>query len=173
MNIKKILVIGLVSLILLVAVGGVLYTQTIPAEENGNDRVSLEPDPVIDSNDSDQYSEDEDLNNSDYQGSQTPLTDVEEEESDQGGDLEGLVACLDQAGLVIYGSFTCPVCTRLADSFGGYEALDPIYVECSDEPNRCHQEMQTRYVPEIQIEGELYQGSREPADLAEAAGCEW
>ncbi len=94
---------------------------------------------------------------------------TEEEGSEIGFDL---IDCLAEAGVVIYGSVTCPFCTQLAESLGGYDAIDPIYVECPDDPERCEAEMYGRGVPEIQIEGEFYQGSRDPVDLAEAVGCE-
>ncbi len=83
-----------------------------------------------------------------------------------------LVECLEQAGVVIYGSVTCPFCTELANEFGGYDIIDPIYVECTEEPDRCDEEMIGRGVPEIQVEGEVYQGSREPAAIGQAVGCE-
>ena len=85
---------------------------------------------------------------------------------------EKAINCLAENGLVIYGQYTCPACTHLARSLGGYEHITAIYVECSQERDRCMQEKQTNYVPEIQIKGEVYQGSRAIADLAKATDCE-
>ena len=83
-----------------------------------------------------------------------------------------LVQCLADAGVVIYGSATCPACAQLVASLGGYDAIEPIYVECTKEGQRCQREMQTNYVPEIQIKGALYNGSRAPEALADETGCE-
>ena len=93
------------------------------------------------------------------------------------GDMADLVDCLAENNLVIYGAHWCPACGQLADSFGGYEAIDPIYVECTDEGTkeerqRCDEEAQTTYVPEIQIDGELYEGPNDPRSLANEVGCE-
>ncbi len=77
-----------------------------------------------------------------------------------------------EAGLIIYGSRTCPACASLANSLGGYEKIEPIYVECSEKWEKCSAEMQTRYVPEIQIQGELYEGPRNPTEIGNAVSCE-
>ncbi len=87
--------------------------------------------------------------------------------------MKNFVSCLEEAGLVIYGSATCPACTHLVNSFGGREIVDPIYVECMDEGARCAEETKTNYVPEIQIEGEVYEGGRDFNSLGEATGCSY
>ncbi len=92
------------------------------------------------------------------------------EEEDQG--MSQFITCLAENDLVIYGLETCPACGQLADSFGGYEKIKPIYVECSEEVDRCRDETKTSYVPEIQIQGELYRGSRDLASIGEEAGCQ-
>lgn len=84
----------------------------------------------------------------------------------------GLIECLAANNFIIYGSRTCPACAQLVESLGGYEEVAPIYVECSDEGDRCAENMQTNYVPEIQISGEIYAGSRDPQALAEQVGCQ-
>ncbi len=81
------------------------------------------------------------------------------------------ILCLNEAGVVIYGMAWCPACKQLADSLGGYEIIEPIYVECTDENERCDEEMKSAYVPEIQIRGEIYEGSRSPSDIAATTGC--
>lgn len=86
--------------------------------------------------------------------------------------INDFVQCLAQAGIVIYGSKTCPACTSLVNSFGGYEIIKPIYVECSEEGDRCREEMQTNFVPEIQIKGRIYSAPRDPESLGAAVGCE-
>ncbi len=98
-----------------------------------------------------------------------PTEEVEKE----GKGLTELVDCLAEEGVVIYGSRTCPACAQLAESFGGYEEIESIYVECTEDYDRCGKEKTTGWVPEIQIKGELYEGGRSPASLAEEAGCDF
>lgn len=89
------------------------------------------------------------------------------------GDLSSeFIQCLADEDVVIYGSRTCPACSELADSFGGYEAISSVYVECSEERERCAKEAETGYVPEIRIKSELYEGPRTPQGLAEETGCQ-
>lgn len=82
-----------------------------------------------------------------------------------------LMNCLKEEGVVVYGSKTCPACAQLVTAFGGYDVIAPIYVECMEEGSRCSAEKQTGYVPEIQIKGELYTGSRSLEIIASEAGC--
>lgn len=85
---------------------------------------------------------------------------------------EELIECLADAGVVIYGSKTCPACLSLVNSFGGYEKIESIiYIECSKDQERCMSEMKGNYVPEIQIQGEIYTGSRNPNDIAKEVNC--
>ena len=85
---------------------------------------------------------------------------------------EDLIQCLADKGVVIYGTQTCPACNYLVDLFGGHEKISPIYVDCNQERERCSQEMQTEFVPEIQIKEELYRGPRTLKALAEETGCQ-
>jgi len=91
-------------------------------------------------------------------------------------EMEELIECFDENNLVIYGSEWCPACTSFVESLGGYDLVEPIYVECSDlgsdeEQERCLEEAKTNYVPEIQIDGEVYHGDIDPESLAEEVGC--
>ncbi len=85
---------------------------------------------------------------------------------------DDFIQCLAEAGLVVYASSTCPACADLAQRFGGYDAVEPIFVECSQERTRCENEMKTNFVPEIQIKGNLYQGPRDLNSLAEITNCQ-
>ncbi|MGM0629469.1 MAG: peptidoglycan-binding protein, partial [Patescibacteria group bacterium] len=83
---------------------------------------------------------------------------LSEEPSNKGNEEEkAFIECLKEAEVVIYGTPTCPFCDQLVESFGGYDAVSPIYVNCQESFDRCKDEMQTSGVPEIQINGELYQ----------------
>ena len=85
--------------------------------------------------------------------------------------LEDFNQCLADNGVVIYGSEWCPACNSLVEILGGHEKVNPVYVECTIEQERCQREQMTGYVPEIQIYGEVYQGSRSLESLAEITGC--
>ena len=80
--------------------------------------------------------------------------------------------CLADNGVVIYGSAWCPACNALVETLGGYEKVEPIYVECTEEEQRCTEETKTNYVPEIQINGEVYEGPRSLEDFSQLTGCE-
>ena len=60
----------------------------------------------------------------------------------------------------------------MVDSFGGYGAISPLYVECNDDMDRCVSEMRTEFVPEIQMNGEVLEGVRKVEDFVEKTGCE-
>ncbi len=81
------------------------------------------------------------------------------------------IQCLADSGMVVYASETCPACSSLANQFGGYEAVEDLFVLCGDQGDRCNDEMQTNYVPEIQINGELFEGNRTLEDFATKTGC--
>ncbi len=104
-----------------------------------------------------------------------PKDNIPEQKTDE--DMAGFIQCLKEAGVVIYGSKTCPACKALEDMYGGYEMIKPIYLDCSglsgeEDAERCSEEMQTIYVPEIQINGELIEDRRSPECLSEITGCE-
>ncbi len=94
-----------------------------------------------------------------------------QESTEREEEMNGLVECLKNEGVVIYGSSTCPACRDLVQEFGGSDVIDPVYVECTREAQICSKEMQGDYVPEIQIGGEVYRGDRSPQSLGEEVGC--
>ena len=79
--------------------------------------------------------------------------------------------CLFDEGLVIYVTDTCPFCVDFAQELGGYDVVEGLFVNCNEEPVRCDEEKQTEFVPEIQYNGELYEGQRSVKDLAELTNC--
>ena len=100
------------------------------------------------------------------------INNNDDEEVDVVQDTGELISCLEEKGVVIYGGAYCPFCAQLAESLGGYDAIEAIYVECTEKGERCNEEMQTDLVPEIQIKGELYEGGISPEEIAQAVGCE-
>lgn len=91
--------------------------------------------------------------------------------SDDG--MEEFNECLAENGMVIYGSEFCPACTELVEDLGGYEAAEPVYVECTEPENeqRCEEEKQTDVVPEVQLDGEVQDWPLDLYELGELTGC--
>ena len=101
-----------------------------------------------------------------------PPSDTEEEGAFV-DDITSLVSCLQEKEVVIYGNKTCPACANLASNFGGFDAIEDIYVECNENRDRCTKEKETRFVPEIQVGGNIYEGGRNPSEIALAVGCDF
>lgn len=102
---------------------------------------------------------------------QSPSLPLEKETIDLKSTMDSFINCLVEKGMVVYASKTCPACVSFADLFGGYDKVDSLFVICNQEPERCGLEMKDRFVPEIQIKGELYNGPRDLNSLAEETGC--
>ncbi len=81
------------------------------------------------------------------------------------------IQCLVDSGMVVYASKTCPACSSLASLFGGYDSVQNLFVLCSEERDRCNTEMESYYVPEIQINGELFEGEETLKNFAAKTGC--
>lgn len=104
----------------------------------------------------------------------------EEIEAENGEEAEkvsdSFIECLEESGVVIYGSSVCPACADLEAEYGGREVIDSIYLDCQagteEEMKECEENMETGYVPEIQIEGEIFEDWGSPEALAEETGCE-
>lgn len=80
-------------------------------------------------------------------------------------------SCLKNNGVVIYGTSTCPACTKLRnDLLAIGNNIDLIYVNCDDNPQRCATEMKANYVPEIQVNGNIFPNSSIEA-LSQETGC--
>ena len=85
-------------------------------------------------------------------------------------ELQKFVECLAGANFLIYGNKDCPACASLAAQFGGYDIVDPIFIECTEKPDLC-QEKEIRYVPTIFIGDQEYVGARSFEDFAQETGC--
>jgi hypothetical protein len=79
--------------------------------------------------------------------------------------------CLADNGVVIYGAYWCSACSQLVELLGGYNAVESVYVECAEEQQKCQQEMIGTGIPEIQINGEMYQKQRTLEGLSQITGC--
>lgn len=86
-------------------------------------------------------------------------------------EISKFVGCLADFGMVVYGNAGCPACRQFVEFFGGYDIVSSIYVECSEQRERCNEEAKTGYVPEVQLNGEVYQGVRDFEAFSQATGC--
>lgn len=98
----------------------------------------------------------------------TPLSVSTPEASEES--LREFVNCLNDSGFKIYGAKWCGYCQKLVGLLGGYEIVEPIYVECTEQASVCQQEGVSAY-PTIKINGERYQGERSYQAFSQATGC--
>lgn len=99
-----------------------------------------------------------------------------EEKGDKNNSDHSFIECLADSGVIIYGSSTCPTCTKLEREYDDYETIKFIYLDCSgrgttEETVRCRSEMKTNVVPEVQIKGEVFDDWGSPENLSEETGC--
>ncbi|MFW6014778.1 MAG: hypothetical protein ACOCQG_06375 [Candidatus Nanoarchaeia archaeon] len=80
--------------------------------------------------------------------------------------------CLSENGMVVYGMEWCPACNGLVETLGGSDSAEPVYVECTENEQKCQSEMQGSGVPEVQLDGEMYEGQRSLEGFSQATGCE-
>jgi hypothetical protein len=85
-------------------------------------------------------------------------------------ELTGFRECLASAGLVVYGANWCGWTNQLVQMLGGWDAVKPIYVECTEQVELCQEKEITAY-PTILINGEPYQGGRTFNDFSQVTGC--
>ncbi len=85
-------------------------------------------------------------------------------------ELQEFVDCLEQKGMKIYGAKSCGYCQQLVNMLGGYDVVDSIYVECTENQQLC-QEKGIQYYPTIMINDSEYQGSRTYQAFSQATGC--
>jgi len=98
----------------------------------------------------------------------TPITTSTPEISEES--LQQFINCLNDSGFKIYGAKWCGYCQKLVAMLGGYEMVEPIYVECTEQAAICNQEGVSAY-PTIKINGERYQGERSYQAFSQATGC--
>ncbi len=84
---------------------------------------------------------------------------------------DSFVACLSNQSFKIFGADWCPYCESLVGMFGGYDSVDPIYVECTEEEALCEENNITAY-PTIVLGDKEYEGERTLEAFASATQCE-
>jgi|ETNmetMinimDraft_26_1059896.scaffolds.fasta_scaffold53671_2 hypothetical protein len=79
--------------------------------------------------------------------------------------------CLGEKNVKIYGANWCGWTKKLVvDTLGGFDTASAIYVECTEEETLCSSEGISGY-PTTKINGEVYNGARTIAAIAEVTGC--
>lgn len=86
-------------------------------------------------------------------------------------ELTEFVACLQEAGFVVYGANWCSWTNELVQTLGGWSIVAPIYVECEEQIELC-QEKEIQGYPTILINDEPFQGARTFEDFSSATSCQ-
>lgn len=170
---SKIVLIKIVSIVIVLVV--VYFVSFRKSQNQPNDFIET-PESIINTEPTDNDFVDDQENN-DQEAKVLPVEEESKQEPENPNENNqkteiSFTQCLADAGVVVYGTRTCLACAQFVENFGGYSAVDPIFIDCNQNWDRCSQEMQTSYVPEIQIKGKLFHGSRTPQALAEETGCE-
>ncbi len=156
-------------------ISGALYITNPKEEAENNNKETIEDENLGEKEEHEEEREevgDEEVDEKKSEEKEEEKEEGEEVRIEENDAMEDIVGCLEEKGVVVYGLRTCPACTQLAEGFGGYDVIEPIYVECAEERDRCNEEKITGFVPEIQIKGEIHEGGRDPSSLARAVGCE-
>lgn len=86
--------------------------------------------------------------------------------------IDEFVACLAEKKFKIYGANWCSWTKKLTvDTFGGFDVVKPIYVECTEEADLCEKEGVTGY-PTLKLDDQAYSGERTFEAIAAGSGCE-
>lgn len=100
-----------------------------------------------------------------FQEPETPdLSDINPQE------MADFINCLADADFRIYGANWCGWTSQLVGMFGGWDAVKPVYIECTEQEELC-QEKEIMGYPTILVKGQDYQGSRTFDDFAKTTGC--
>lgn len=85
-------------------------------------------------------------------------------------EITEFVSCLNEADFKIYGANWCGWTKKLVTMFGGFDAVTPIYTECTENQELCAQKDVQGY-PTIIVAGEKFNGERTFESFASATGC--
>ena len=86
-------------------------------------------------------------------------------------DLKEFIGCLKDSDFKIYGANWCGWTKKLVTMLGGFDMVEPIYVECTEQKEECDNAGVTGY-PTIIIGGEIYQGpDRTFKAFSDVTGC--
>lgn len=85
-------------------------------------------------------------------------------------DLKEFIGCLKDSDFKIYGANWCGYTTQLVAMLGGFDMVEPIYIECTEQKEECDNAGVTGY-PTIIIGGEGYRGDRTFKAFSDVTGC--
>ena len=85
-------------------------------------------------------------------------------------ELTKFMSCLEEADFKIYGANWCGWTKKLVTMLGGFEMVEPIYVECTERVEDCQNAGIMGY-PTIFIKGERYEGQRTFEAFSAATDC--
>ncbi len=85
-------------------------------------------------------------------------------------EMKNFVSCLEEQEFVVYGASWCGFSVQVIEMFGGKEAIDPIYVECTEQEELCREKEISGY-PTVMINDQPYQGERSLTGFAEQTEC--
>lgn len=86
-------------------------------------------------------------------------------------ELTEFIGCLKDSDLKIYGANWCGWTKKLVEMLGGFDMVEPIYIECTEQKEECDEAGVTGF-PTIIIGEERYQGQRTFKGFSDATGCE-
>ena len=93
------------------------------------------------------------------------------EKSKEESSLKQFNNCLADNGMIIYGANWCGACISLVETLGGYDKVENVYIECTENQQLCQDEKITRY-PTIRIYDEPYTDQRTLESFSQKTGCE-
>jgi hypothetical protein len=101
-----------------------------------------------------------------------PVEQVEAKEwtEEQKAEIISFNDCLAEKGIKIYGANWCGYTKALVENLGGFELVNSVYVECTEDEELCAEKNIAGY-PTILLDGEKISPARNFEGLSEATGC--
>ncbi len=78
--------------------------------------------------------------------------------------------CLASKGIIVYGANWCGYTKNLVQSLGGFDLIEPIYVECTQEEELCNKNKITGY-PTVTLNGVVINPDRSFEGFAKVTDC--
>ena len=89
--------------------------------------------------------------------------------------LQEFNECLADARVEVYGGDWCGITVQLVQTYGGWDAIEPIYIQCQDAARGPGKDYSLcdgiTGFPTIKINGEEFRSGRSIEVLAQATGC--
>ncbi len=115
--------------------------------------------------------ENEELANKNVASNNTPTQVKADYSGEELEKIKEFVSCLATKDFKIYGANWCGWTKKLVvDTFGGFDIVEPIYIECTEKKDVCASEGVEGY-PTIKVNGETYEGGRDFKSFEAFTGC--